>query len=114
VQSHAHVKHEKRPSAEVPLEREVTLERTLEREVTTGGDEAIPSLPGADTQPAVEPGLQEGLQSVERVHAAQPQEPTPQGLSSPMVIPPAPPSAGEVGNGVQTVHLQAQISQGQQ
>jgi hypothetical protein len=97
----APVKHEKPPSAEVPLEREGTLERPLERVDTTGGDEAIPSLPRADTQPAVEPGVQEGLQRVESVHAAQPPEPTPQGVSTPMVPPPAPPSAGEVVNGVQ-------------
>jgi hypothetical protein len=97
----APVKHEKPPSAEVPLERVGALERALERVEATRREGAIPSLPRADTQPAEVPGVQEGSQRVEDVHADQPPESTPQGVSTPMVPPPTPPSVGEVINGVQ-------------
>jgi hypothetical protein len=56
--------HEKPPSAEVPLERVGALERALERVEATRREGAIPSLPGADTQPAEVPGVQEGSQRV--------------------------------------------------
>jgi hypothetical protein len=92
----AQLKQEKRPSAEVTLERVGTLERPLERVGATSGEGAIPSLPVADTQPEGVSGVQEGTQRVESVHAAPPPEPTLPGVSAPMVPPPTPLGAGEV------------------
>jgi hypothetical protein len=89
----AHLKQEKRPSAEV------TLERPLERVSATSGEGAIPSLPGADTQPEEVSGVQEGTQRVESAPEAPPPEPTLPGVSIPMVPPPIPLGAGEVVQG---------------
>jgi hypothetical protein len=107
----AQLKQEKRPSAEVPLERVGTLERPLERVDATSREGAIPSLPVADTQPAGVSGVQEGTQRVESVHAAPPPEPTLPGVSAPMVPPPTP--LGQVKSS-RVVLLQAQVFQGLQ